>query len=357
MIRISSLRWGPGALRTCRRGLALGVLALSLSACSPLLTAQGHPVYSLPRHGADRFVRVRGHTLHYVEAGAGRPILVIPGAFTTYRAWNRVLPGLAAAYRVLAVDYLGVGDSDKPDTNFRYTVEEQADVLAEMLRGLGLSRVHAVGASYGGAVALNLAARYPDLVDRVVSVEGGALVAPEVLNYSRLGGLLDWPILGDIIWGFMQSGLFDGITARSVMGAAWDGLNPEERREIREVIAANLRTSTKASWLGIYLAITRRIDFTDALERSPVRALYLYGGASRYRSVAEMNVRWFAAREPRIAIVSFPDGIHDLHLQYPQDVTAAILQFLGTTPGGGDVAGATDPAPLEGGAGPGPVAD
>lgn len=348
---------GPGALRKYGHRLALAVLVLELVACSPLVTAQGHPVYSLPRHGVDRFVRVRGHTVHYVEAGAGRPILLIPGAFTTYRAWNRVLPGLATAYRVLAVDYLGVGDSDKPETDFRYTVEEQADVMAEMLRSLGLSRVHVVGASYGGAVALNLAARYPDLVDRVVSVEGGALIAPEVLNYTKTWGLLNWPILGDIIWGFMQSGLFDGISARSVMGAAWDGLSPEDRREIHEVIAANIRTSTKASCLGIYLAITRRIDFTDVLERAPVRVLYLYGEASKYRAVAEMNVRWFSERKPRIEIVSFPGGIHDLHLQYPQDVTTTILRFLGPAPGGSDVAEATGPAGLGGGDGRGPVAD
>ena len=58
--------------------------------------------------------------LHYVEAGAGEPILLIPGAFTTYRAWNRVLAGLSLHARVLAVDYVGVGDSDKPETGFDY---------------------------------------------------------------------------------------------------------------------------------------------------------------------------------------------------------------------------------------------
>jgi pimeloyl-ACP methyl ester carboxylesterase len=78
-------------------------------------------------------------------------------------------------------------------------------------------------------VALNLAARYPELVSQVVCIEGGALITPKVLNYSRLGRLIEWPVLGDIIWGFMKSGLFDAIAARSVMGRAWADLTPDAR--------------------------------------------------------------------------------------------------------------------------------
>ena len=197
-----------------------------------------------------------------------------------------------------------------------------------------------VGASYGGAVALNLAARYPALVRRVVCVEGGALITPEVLNYSELGGLVEWPILGDIIWGFMQSGLFDETTARSVMGPAWEGLSPEEKREIVAVVSANIRTSTRSSWIGIYRAITRRIDFMDALDGLRTRVLYLYGTDSKYRAVADMNVRQLERYGAEIEVVAIPGGIHDLHLQHPDAVTGMVLRFRGTTPAPDIVAGA-----------------
>ncbi len=317
------------------RGWGLGVLAVLLFGAAAYITAvEGaeRRLYSTPKHGVDRFVQARGYTLHYVEAGAGEPILLIPGAFTTYRAWNRVLAGLAPHARVLAVDYIGVGDSDKPEAGFGYSVEEQADVLAEMLERLGLSNVNVVGASYGGAVALNLAARYPALVGRVVCVEGGALIVPEVLNYSKLGRLIEWPLLGDIIWGFMQSGLFDETTARSVMGPAWDGLSPEEKREIVAVVSANIRTSTRSSWMGIYRAITRRIDFAHALEGLRARVLYLYGTESKYLDVAEMNARRFERSNARIEVVPVPGGIHDLHLQYPDAVAGMVRRFLATMP-------------------------
>jgi pimeloyl-ACP methyl ester carboxylesterase len=179
---------------------------------------------------------------------------------------------------------------------------------------------------------LNLAARYPELVSRVVCIEGGALIAPEVLNYSGRGRLIDWPVLGDIIWGFMKSGLFDTITARSVMGNAWADLTPEGRRDVTKVFSANIMTVSRASWMGIYRAITTRIDFVEALQRTQVPILYLYGEESRYRAVAEANARRFLESHPNIGVVAFRNGIHDLHLQYPEDVSRLVLGFFDAVP-------------------------
>jgi len=202
-----------------------------------------------------------------------------------------------------------------------------------MILTLRLSRVNVVGASYGGAVALNLASRYPDLVNKIVCIEVGALITPEALNYSKLGALLEWPVLGDIIWGFMKSGLFDRTTGRSLMGAAWERLTPEERKDITRIIAANIKTASRSSWNSIYHAITDKIDFIRVLEYTRVPILYLYGEDSKYRAVVDMNVRNFEAFNPNIEVISFKGGTHELHLQYPHDVARIILRFLGTDSG------------------------
>ena len=330
---------GRPVVRKPWRPVAVALLLLWGVGCAAVVKNDQHRVFSKAEYGSDRFILVRDYNIHYVEVGEGQPVLLIPGAFTTYRTWNRVLPELSLHDRVLAVDYVGVGDSDKPEQGFHYTVEEQADVMAEMIAALRLPRVNVVGASYGSAVALNLAARYPGLVNKVVCIEGGALITPEALNYSSLGALLEWPILGDIIWGFMKSGLFDGITARSVMGAAWEKLTAEERKEITGIFSANIRTASRSSWISIYRAITDRIDFTRTLEDTRVPILYLYGEDSRYRAVVEVNVRSFEALNPNIKIIPFKSGTHELHLQYPQDVARTILRFLGTEPGTGVAAG------------------
>jgi pimeloyl-ACP methyl ester carboxylesterase len=326
-----------------RRAAVLALLLVAAAGCAVTGGSGERPLFSAASHGVDRFVRVSDRTIHYVEAGAGPPILLIPGAFTTYRAWERMMAGLSPHARVLAVDYVGIGDSDKPEAGFGYTVEEQADVMAEMLLALGLSDVTVVGASYGAAVALNLAVRHPAAVGRVVCIEGGALIAPEVLDYGTLGDLLTWPVLGDIVWGFMQSGLFDGIAARSLMGPAWERLTRERQREIVAVVSANVKTSTRASWVGIYRAITRRIDFMEALAASRTPVLYLYGSASKYRAVADANAERLATHGPHVEVVPFPGGIHDLHLQYPEAVTGIVLQFAAGALGASVVSAGTDP--------------
>ncbi len=324
-------------LRTCC--LAVGVLILvEMAGCATVVKNDRHQLYTISQVGIDRFVRIREYNIHYVEVGRGEPLLLIPGAFTTYRTWSRVLPLLSAEHRVLAVDYLGVGDSDKPEQGFHYTVEEQADLLADMIVELRLSRVTVVGASYGGAIALNLAARHPAIIGKVVCIEGGALITPEALGYSKLGLVMGWPILGDISWGFMKSGLFDRVTARSVMGSAWGQLSPEEREEITGIFAVNIQTVSRASWLRIYHAITARIDFIQALENTEVPILYLYGEETKYHAVVEMNVRHFA-RNPHVHVVVFRHGIHELQLQYPRPVSETILGFVES--GNGAVAGGT----------------
>jgi pimeloyl-ACP methyl ester carboxylesterase len=126
----------------------------------------------------------------------------------------------------------------------------------------------------------------------------------------------------------MRSGLFDRQTARSVMGPAWPDLSPERRREVTAIMTANIQGLSRASWSGIYRAITQRIDFMAAVEQTPVRGLYLYGEASKYRAVAEMNAEHFLRLAPGIEVMAVAGGIHDLHLQHPRTVSRLVLRFL-----------------------------
>jgi pimeloyl-ACP methyl ester carboxylesterase len=254
---------------------------------------------------------------------------------------------LATVGRVLAVDYVGVGDSDQPEDGFQYSVEEQADILSGFIEALGLSRVTVVGASYGGAVALNMAAHYPELVASVVSIEGGALVIPEILQYGSWGKVIEWPILGQITWAFMQSGLFDRLASRSIMGSSWERLTPEEQADITGIVTANIRTLTRAAWIRMYRVITGRIDFVQDLKQSQVPILYLYGSESRYRAMSEANVQ--ELQELRnVDTLRIEGGIHDLHLQYPVAMTQLILDFLGLPQARGPIAGLANPLGLSG---------
>jgi pimeloyl-ACP methyl ester carboxylesterase len=281
----------------------------------------------------DRFIRIQGYNIHYVETGAAtgqqETMLLIPGAFSSYRSWNRMIPFLSQHYRLLAIDYLGAGDSDKPSSGFAYTIEEQADVIAEMMQQAGIPRAHIVGVSYGGLIALNLAIRYPQLVDNIVCIEGG-VVKPEKLPYHYLKRVLGWPIIGDFFIGSIRSGLFDTMTAKAVMGKAWEDMSRKDRQEVIDIFTDNNKTASRIAWYHISQTFENSKNFVEEIKILKTPVLYLYGENSEWRAMAEMSARFFRTYLPAVEIVSFKDGIHNLELQKPCEVAHLIIKFLGS---------------------------
>jgi pimeloyl-ACP methyl ester carboxylesterase len=286
-----------------------------------------HKIYSTPRYGVDKFVVVQGYNIHYVEAGEGEPILLIPGAFSTYRHWNRIIPYLFKHYKLLCLDYLGVGDSDKPRSGFGYTIEEQADLIVKLIEALQISKVQIFGVSYGGAIALNLAARYPEKVDKIISIEGNG-IKHQSIPYRPMKGLLGWPVVGELSIGVIRLGLADRLVAKSVMGKAWEQMTEPEKKEIVQIIAQNNKTASCVSWHLISQTLETSRDFSDQAKTIQTPVLYLYGGNSHYHGMAETNAEFLKTHLRNAKIVRLNDGIHDLELQKPEDVAALVLEFL-----------------------------
>jgi len=103
---------------------------------------------------------VAGHSIFYRYAGSGPAALLLLHGFPTGSwDWHRIWPGLAQRFRVLAPDFLGLGFSAKPSAH-HYSVMEQADIVEDLLRQLGIFEVHVLAHDYGDTVAQELLARY-----------------------------------------------------------------------------------------------------------------------------------------------------------------------------------------------------
>jgi pimeloyl-ACP methyl ester carboxylesterase len=107
-------------------------------------------------------VRVRDIEMFYVEAGVGDPLVLVMGFGGDHLAWGLQIPALAAAYRVIAFDNRGVGQTDAPD--IPYSTAMMADDTAALLDKLGIDRAHLCGVSMGGMIAQELALRHPGRV-------------------------------------------------------------------------------------------------------------------------------------------------------------------------------------------------
>jgi pimeloyl-ACP methyl ester carboxylesterase len=228
------------------------------------------------------------------------------------------------------MDYLGAGDSDKPRSGFKYTIEEQTDLIANMMEKLQIPKVHIVGVSYGGAIALNIAARYPEKVDKIVSIEGNGINGNkhQKISYGPMEELLRFPVIGEVPIGVIRSGLADSFVVKSVMGKAWEQMSGTEKREINEIVSQNNKTASRASWYHIIRTLKTSKDFTEEAKTVTIPILYLYGENSDYHDMAKGNADFLKIHLPHVEVVSFGDGIHDLQLQKPEEVARLILEFL-----------------------------
>jgi pimeloyl-ACP methyl ester carboxylesterase len=127
----------------------------------------------------------------------GSPIVLVHCFTCAIDWWERMLPALTRRHRVVAIDLLGHGGSEKPGSG--YSIPDQADLVAQALRELGVEEpAMAVGHSLGGSVVTALAQEHPRLVDRVVIVD----TPPDHSNSSLglIAGLAFQPVIGEFFW-------------------------------------------------------------------------------------------------------------------------------------------------------------
>ena len=147
---------------TMRRNLHLGVGFL---AATSGLTGPGRLRF--------RIVATRRARLSTLEAGQGPAILAAHGLGATKGSFLPTVVALSERFRVIAFDLPGFGDSDKP-IGAAYDAPFFARAVIDLLDTLGLDRVHLIGNSLGGRVALEVGLRHPERVDRL------ALLAPSL---------------------------------------------------------------------------------------------------------------------------------------------------------------------------------
>jgi pimeloyl-ACP methyl ester carboxylesterase len=148
------------------------------------------------------FINVDSARLHYQEFGEANdpPIIMIHGYTASAYVWKTVAPAIAeAGFRVITVDLLGFGYSEKPSW-FDYSIQSQARVISRFMDRLGIGRAVIVGNSYGGAVAATLALDYPARVDKLVLVD--AVCNDDLKNHPILR-LASVPGIGEVITPFL----------------------------------------------------------------------------------------------------------------------------------------------------------
>ncbi|HEX8648518.1 MAG TPA: alpha/beta fold hydrolase [Thermoleophilaceae bacterium] len=261
-----------------------------------------------------QLVRLSENLQVRVDGPAGAPAVVLVHGFgASMRWWDGVTPALARSLRVVRIDLLGHGGSEKPRDG--YSMENQADLVAEAIAELKLGRVAVVGHSMGGMVATALAERHRSLVSRVMLI--GTPVDGEGGGGGLLGRAAFWPVIGQLNERTIGEDL--------VRWAVEHGFAPEfdpPRRLVRDVFQ---RTTWRA-FKGSADAISGYLDeepLDSRLRRTGVPVTVVLGQQEGHanRSLGRYN------RVPRARTVLMEGLDHSPMVESPARTTPLIEAF------------------------------
>jgi len=130
-------------------------------------------------------IQLPGIRLYFEERGSGIPILCIHGTSSSAMAWQGSTAELERVGRVIVYDRRGCTRSERPEPYDVTSVSEQADDAAALLEAIAATPAIIIGRSYGGAIAIDLALRYPEHVRALALLEPGDVnLTPEMQEWA-----------------------------------------------------------------------------------------------------------------------------------------------------------------------------
>lgn len=260
------------------------------------------------------FAEIDGARLHYLDVGAGDP-LVLLHAFPLHSAmWAPQIACLSSNHRVVAPDLLGFGASDAPAEPAAYTMRRYADDLATLLRHLGIARAVVGGLSMGGYVTFSFLRHHAGMVAALVLADTRAASdTPEVFERRSR----------------QQSEVARDGTAALVeaqLGALLTGATHADRPALIDQIRSIMSANSPAGVVGGLEAMKHRPDVTADLAAVALPTLVLVGEDDATSPPDE--VRSWQEAIPGSRLVVLPRAGHLSNLEAPDEFNAAVVDFL-----------------------------
>jgi pimeloyl-ACP methyl ester carboxylesterase len=282
------------------------------------------------RDDGARLIDTSGGTLQVLEQGdpQGTPIVLLHCATCSMDWWDNLAPLLEQDHRVIRIDLLGMGGSDKPGSG--YGIEDQASAVAEALAKLHVVGATVVGHSLGGSVAVALAEQSPQLATRIVIVDQ----SPEDgFEHESLGEHLSmWPVIGQAIARLVQ--IAPDSTIRDEYDQAFaPGYNISSGFDNPDQPVDDLRTMT-------YTALKDTVDAEqDFVDESPlderlkalhVPVLVIFGAEDQIYDPQAAIARY--QQVPGAQTHLIPGAGHSPNVEKPDLVAPLILAFAKPPP-------------------------
>jgi pimeloyl-ACP methyl ester carboxylesterase len=317
------------AIRPARQGLSKSGVVVGgavLAAAAVAVANQRLARLAERRHPPrGQIIEVDGVPIHYFEAGAGEPVLLIHGNGVTAEDWviSGLFERLAATHRVIALDRPGFGYSARP-RNRIWTATAQARLIGGTLDRLGVGRLTVIAHSWGTLVALRLALLRPDLVAALGLLSGYYWPTPR-LDVPMMSGPAI-PGLGDVLR-FTLSPLLGWLSAPLVFRRVFSpsAVTPDFKRDFPTSMA--LRPSQiRASAADTAMMPLEALGVSKHYSELTCPVALIAGDGDKVASFKHQSAR--LTRETGWPLATVKGAGHMVHHIAPQEVAAALEALL-----------------------------
>lgn len=258
-----------------------------------------------------------GTRVHYVVEGAGEPVLLIHGFLDSGYSWRLNMDAWSRGYRVYAPDLPGFGYSTRWSSP-RYSLDQFAGWVVNFMDAAGIGSAHLVGHSLGGAIALEMAQRWPERVR--------SLVLEDAWCYLQVPEFGDWVqrVPASIPRGVMGLYLTNPVASEVMLRGAWGNPRRVDPETVR-IVGRWRRVAGSIDALMAMASSTRANHVRELVRDCSQETLVIWGERDRTFPVAhaERLTRELAAA--RLAVI--PEAGHVPHQEFPEQVNELVLNY------------------------------
>lgn len=302
-----------------RRPLILPIVLLSACASDTSVPPWFDSIHRMPI----RAVQVEGHRIAYLDQGDGSPVILVHGLGGTLWNWEYQQAALSASHRVLTLDLIGSGYSDKPDIEYR--PEELVASLRGFMDALGIGRASLVGNSMGAGVVAAMALAHPSRVDHLVLIGGFPSGVRQKLGDTFVKTAVESRVP---IWLVELGNWLAGRgTTRRVLGE----IVHDHSLLTPAVIERSYRNRQRPGLIPPLIRLTRNLDlweqgFARQLHEIQQPTLVVWGTEDRVFAPVVGRELHHRIAGSRFELV--PDAGHMPQWERPEAVNAILLDFL-----------------------------
>ncbi|RLS54069.1 MAG: alpha/beta fold hydrolase [Planctomycetota bacterium] len=273
---------------------------------------------------ASHWLDLSGQRYHYVDEGAGSPVLFVHGNPTWSFAWRRFVSAVAPTHRAIAVDHIGCGYSDKPQ-EYAYTLDSHVANLCQLIETLDLRNITLVGHDWGGCIGMGAAVELPKRFSRFVLMNTAAFrskAIPLRIAVCRIPGLGEIAVRG--LNAFAGSALWMAVKQRMSPEVKTGFIAPYDNWANR---IATHRFVTDIPLDPFHPSYDRLVQVEQGLAQFQNHPMKLFWGEQDWCFTTQFLDEW-VRRFPHAAVTRYPDAGHYVFEDAHERMIPELREFL-----------------------------